>query len=223
MRHTLVVPYASFTNRTFEADEVLAIRSSDGGATFSAPERVAVLQARNVRALRAPALPAAAVDGIGRLYVAWEDCRFSPGCARNDLVLTTSSDGLTWSDPARIPTTPAAGSTQSLIAGLGVDPAAGGATAGLALVYYTLHPDNQTFDVATISSRDGGATWGRPQRLNAESMRIGWIAGTRDGPMVGDYVALSYAQGRAVPVFSLAAQPAADGTFRQAVFARVRG
>ena len=219
---TLVVLYASFTNRTFEEDEMLVIRSSDGGATFSPPTRVATLQAAMVRGLRTLSLPAAGIDEAGRLYAAWQDCRFSSGCTRNDLVLTTSSDGLVWSDPVRIPTIAPATGTQSLIAGLGVDPARGGGTARLALVYYTLRP-NLAFDVATISSNNGGATWGRPQRLNVESMDLRWLAATREGAMVGDYIALSYAQGRAVPVFSLAVKPAPDGTLRQAVFARARG
>jgi hypothetical protein len=216
-----VVVYASFTNKRFEEDEMLAVRSSDGGTTFSAPTQVALLQAVTLRGFRAPSLPATAVDRAGRLYLVWEDCRFSALCTRNDLVLSTSADGVAWSDPVRVPTTAAGSSTHSLVPGIGVDPATAGAAAHVAIVYYTFRPD-LALDVATISSNDGGATWGTSQRLNVEPMDLSWIAETGDGAMVGDYVALSYAGGRAIPIFSLASQPAADGTLRQSIFARKR-
>jgi hypothetical protein len=219
---SLVVVYGSFSTRTFEESEILAIRSRDGGATFSPPTRVAVLQEAQVRGVRTLALPTIGIDGGGRLFAAWQDCRFSSSCARNDLVLTSSADGITWSDPQRIPTTGSGGSVHSLIPGLGVDPATAGATAHLAFVYYTLGTSGR-LDVATISSSDGGSSWGRPQRLDVESMPLNWIAETRDGAMVGDYMALSYANGRAVPVFSLAWHPAAGPSLRQAIFARARG
>jgi len=215
---TLVVVYASLTKKVFEENEVLAARSTDGGVTFSPPTRVATLTASTVRGLRAPSLPAAGIDESGRLYTAWEDCRFSSGCTRNDLVLARSEDGVTWSDPVRIPTTGVGADTDSVVCGLGVDPSA---TGRLALVYYTRHPD-LALDVAMISSIDGGATWATPTRLNAESMDLRWLAEAAGGAMVGDYVALSYVRGRAVPVFSLASAPAPDGTFRQSIFARVR-
>jgi hypothetical protein len=211
---TVVVVYASST-------QVLTLRSTDGGTTFSPPSRVALLQATFVGGLRSPSLPTAGVDGAGRLYAVWHDCRFSSGCGRNDLVLSTSSDGLAWTEPSRIPTT-AAADTQSLLPGLGIDAATSGTTARLAVVYYTLRL-GRALDAFVISSADGGATWGRPERLNAESMSFSWLAGTTAGAMVGDYMALSYAGSRAVPVFALASEPTASGTLRESIFARARG
>lgn len=218
---TLVVVYASFSSRVFEESEVLAVRSTDGGASFSPPARVAVLTTRELREFRSPALPAAGVDAAGRLYAVWEDCRFSSGCARNDLVLSTSTDGTTWSDAVRIPTTFSGSQSHSLVAGLGVDPATGGPTARLAVVYYVLRPDSR-LDVATTSSSDGGGFWSPPTRLDAEPMSLSWIARTNQGAMVGDYVAVAWAGGRPVPVFSLASPPLPAGTLRQSIFARVR-
>jgi hypothetical protein len=78
---------------------------------------------------------------------------------------------------------------------------------------------------ATISGTDradrltGG---GAPERLSAESMRFTWIADGGVGRMLGDYEALSFVGGHAVPVFSIASEPTVDGTFQQAIFARVR-
>ncbi len=47
--------------------------------------------------LRTSPLPSAEIDGDGNVYVAWEDCRFEPKCAANDIVLSTSTDGVSWS------------------------------------------------------------------------------------------------------------------------------
>ena len=225
---TLVVVYASFSNRRFEESDVLAIRSTDGGATFSEPTRVAVLESAGLDELRSPALPSATLDGGGRLFVVWEDCRFSSACSRNDLVLATSGDGLTWSDPTRVPTTAAAAGVHSLVPGLGADPATAAGAARLTLVYYTLpvgcsaRPACAGVDAQTISSADGGVTWSRPQRLDAEPMKLGWIAvDAEEGHMLGDYESVSFVGGRAVAVIALAVAPV-SGRFRQAIYARVR-
>src|SRR6266571_2576475 len=39
----------------------------------------------------------------GTVYVAWEDCRFRKNCTSNDIVFSSSADGVTWSAPARVP------------------------------------------------------------------------------------------------------------------------
>jgi RTX calcium-binding nonapeptide repeat (4 copies) len=215
---TVVVLHVSAASSPLQDDEVLALRSADGGASFSPSARIAAIQSSSVRDLRDPSFPSVGIDSSGRTYAAWHDCRFSSGCSRNDLVLTASDDGVTWSDPVRIPTTAAASGVDSLICGLGADPSAQGR---LALVYYT-RPSNLLLGVATIASSDGGATWTKPQRLSVTPMDLSWLAGTDTGSMVGDYVALSYVRGRPIPVFSLASEPAADGTLRQSIFARVR-
>ena len=226
---TLVVVYASFSNRRFEETDVLAIRSTDGGASFSDPARVADLQASEVVDLRSPPLPSASVDGGGRLYVVWEDCRFTSACSRNDLVLASSDDGITWSAPVRVPTTGATSTTDSLVPGFAADPATAGGTPRLALVYYTqpvdcsVQPTCAGVDALTISSADGGATWSRPQRLDAEPMKLSWIAAdAEEGHMLGDYETVSFVAGRPVPIFALSVAPAAPGRFRQAIYARTR-
>ena len=53
--------------------------------------------------LRIHQLSSAEVDGEGRVYVVWHDCRFRSGCSANDIVMTTSLDGLTWTPVTRIP------------------------------------------------------------------------------------------------------------------------
>ena len=44
--------------------------------------------------MRAISLPSLALDGSGTLYATWGDCRFRAVCAANDLVLSTSTDGV---------------------------------------------------------------------------------------------------------------------------------
>ena len=76
-------------------------------------------------------------------------------------------------------------------------------------------------DVRWVTSADGGATWTSPQRLNAASMPLSWVAETALGRMLGDYVSVSWTSGRPIPVFSLATEPAGE-LFHQAIFATTR-
>ena len=81
-----------------------AYSSTDGGQTWSAVRFVSPIYRHNpAGSLRAMPLPSAEIDASGRVYVVWSDCRFRTNCAANDIVLSTSSDGLTWSSVARIP------------------------------------------------------------------------------------------------------------------------
>src|SRR5205085_9483898 len=86
--------------------------------------------------LRSTPLPSAEMDAAGTVYVVWSDCRFRVNCTANDLVLSKSSDGVTWSMPARIPVDPTTSTIDHFIPGLGVDPGTSGSSAHLGLAYY---------------------------------------------------------------------------------------
>src|SRR5215211_669184 len=188
----LIVPY-------YDETRVASVRSSDGGRSFSAPVTVASTNFRPTLGLRAPPLPSAEIDKDGVVYAVWPDC--GGGCQRNDLVLSSSADGITWSPPRRIPL----GSVgDNVIPGLGVDASA---SRRLALAYYARKPGD-ALDVGFVSSKDGGRRWTSPRRLNAQTMRLGWIA-QAGGAMVGDYISTAFVGGRAVPVFALASPPGA--------------
>jgi len=77
--------------------------STNGGHSWSTTHLVAKINshtsAGNIRS--GGALPSAREDGSGRVYVVWSDCRFEPGCTANDLVLSISDNGTTWTAPAR--------------------------------------------------------------------------------------------------------------------------
>jgi len=198
----VVEPDGTVLNPFFDQDRLALVRSTDGGATWSAAIPIGPARPAPSGDLRAGPLPVADVGTDGTAYVAWSDCRLRPTCTENDIVLSTSRDGgLTWTPPRRIPTGPR--STDYELPGLAVDPAN---PQRVALVCYTLSPTDR-LDVWLVASSDGGATWTPPRRLNAVSFPLVWIAATSGGRMVGDYMSATFAAGRIVPVFVLALKP----------------
>jgi len=212
-----------------DLNEIGVVRSVDGGLTFTGPVRLGRFPEDAFTGVRAPPLVTGDVDARGRVYVAWSDCRFRDDCIGSDIVLARSENGVNWAAPVRVTAGDVLSDVDHFLPGLAVDPASSGATARVALVLHTLPEpegcalgDCPGVDVRLIRSSDGGRTWGRPQILSVERMPIGWIASTGLGRMLGDYVSTSWAGGRPVPVFSLAAAPV-GGSYRQAIFATVRG
>ena len=86
--------------------------------------------------IRSSPLPSAEIDGAGRVFVTWEDCRFRVGCSTNDLVYVTSSDGIHWSAVQRIPIDSVTSTVDHFLPGIGVDKATSGATAHVSVTYY---------------------------------------------------------------------------------------
>jgi hypothetical protein len=76
-------------------------------------------------------------------------------------------------------------------------------------------------DVWLTRSPDGGATWSRPERLDAQPMRLDWLP-RAGGRFFGDYISTSFVGGRAMPVYSLAVTPF-GGKLRQAIMALQAG
>jgi RTX calcium-binding nonapeptide repeat (4 copies) len=217
---TLVVVYTAFTDdRSGAQSEVSATRSTDGGASFSAPVRVAPLSTASIPAIRTFALASAEVDGAGRIYVTWEGCPGAGSCSASRIVMATSVDGVSWT-PAQAVTSGTA-AVDHFLPGIGANPSAAGR---LALVYHSVPDDCANvsgcpgIDVYQTTSRDGGRTWSRQQRLTAEPIALEWIARTRLGLMLADYVSTSFVRGRPVSVFVLAS-PRIGDRFRQATFA----
>ena len=114
--------------------------------------------------LRNPDLPSASIDGAGKVFVVWSDCRFRTSCAANDIVMSSSSDGKTWSAVTRIPIDATTSTVDHFLPGIGVDPTTSGSNAHLTIVYYYYPIANCTastcqLDVGFTTSTDGGATW----------------------------------------------------------------
>lgn len=214
---TVIVPYAS-SNET----GIGAFRSTDGGASWSKPVDVAVVVHHSTSGpIRAGALPSAEMDRSGRVFVAWEDCRYRPGCNANDIVIASSSDGVHWTNPRRVPIDPVASEIDHFVPGLGVDRTTAGSSAHLGLAYHYI-PEQDCgaascrVHVGFVNSLDGGATWSRP-RVLAGPMRPNWLAPTNDGYMTGDYISTSFTGGKPHPVIAIGRQPS-GATLDEAIY-----
>jgi hypothetical protein len=201
---TVIVPFETITGN------ISAFRSTDGGQTWSKASTISRIAFHPVAGdLRTSPLPSAEIDGAGKVYTAWEDCRFRASCSSNDIVFSTSSDGVNWSAVTRVPIDDVTSTVDHFIPGLGVDRATSGSGAHLALTYY-YYPDAACtvttcqLEVGFISSPSGGATWGPPTTPLAGPMSLADIAATSQGPMVGDYISTSFTSaGTAVTVFAV--------------------
>src|SRR5919202_376349 len=213
---TVIVPFESLNGH------IQAFRSADGGASWTHAADVDAIRVHGVDGdLRTSPLPTAEIAGDGTVYVAWEDCRFRARCASNDIVLSHSADGVSWTTPVRVPIDPVTSGADHFIPGLAVDPAPAGAKTELALTYY-FYPDASCgsicrLDVGYVSSPDGGAHWAAATQL-AGPMALSEIALTSQGPMVGDYISTSFAGGRATTVFAVGRQPVTS-EFDEAMYA----
>jgi hypothetical protein len=205
----VVLPSGRVLVAYYDQDDFSVLRSDDGGGTWTAQLGIAPASYRTHRGLRAAPLPTSALSSDGRAYVAWADCSFRPRCASNDIVYTSTVDGVAWTRVTRIPT----GAGDAELPGLDGDPSRPGR---LALAYYVYR--GSSLDVRFVSSSNAGTSWTRPQLLNSRRVPMSGIAPTSLGSMVGDYISTSFAGGRAVPVFVLASPPS-HGKLHEAAFA----
>jgi hypothetical protein len=217
---TLVVVAGQYDNEKALSGSIVAVRSTDGGATFTRVT-VSTLTAYDNDPMRAIALPSVDIDSAGTIYASWHDCRFRPNCTANDIIVASSPDGgLTWTAPTRVAIAPASSATNAFIPGLAADPAHPG---HLVLVYaYDTTTGCKsgacTLGIGFTTSTDGGTTWSAARRLAAQPFSTNWLPRAEGGRMVGDYFSVSYAGNRVVPVFALATSPLA-GRLREAIFA----
>jgi hypothetical protein len=201
---TVIVPIEN----AFETS-LLAFTSTNGGASWNSTITVtAINHHTDAGKIRSGSLPTAEIDGAGKVYVVWSDCRFERRCNANDLVMTTSTDGTSWSAVTRIPIDAVGSGVDHFIPGLAVDKTTSGSSAHLGLAYY-YYPKTKCssstcqLDVGFISSTDGGSTWSSATQL-AGPMTLTWLANTTQGFMVGDYISTSFANGTVHPVFEVA-------------------
>ena len=195
------------------AMDVVASRSADGGATWTGPVLVNTLGAigavdgKTGRPIRAgEVVPSSAVDGSGRVWVAWQDARFSGG-ARDGIALAVSGDGgVTWSAPVQANREPRAQAFR---------PAVGTAGGTVAVTYYDLRydlPQDETHTWATVfraETVDGGVTWAEVPEGGPFDLRTTPDAG---GWFVGDYTGLLPRRAAFEAVFSMGSSPLGPGT-----------
>lgn len=211
---TVVVP--------IETSGESAFTSTNGGASWSGLVTISNVQAHTeAGGLRSRPLPSAAQDGAGTIWTVWQDCRFRSRCASNDLVYSTSTDGVHWSAVTRIPIDATTSTVDHFIPGIGIDPMTSGATAHVAVTYYYYANSNCTSSTCQlfagyISSSNGGSTWNTPVTL-AGPMQLGWLPNSQNGLMVADYVATAFTNGVPHGVFAVAAAKSGT-TFNEAIY-----
>jgi hypothetical protein len=210
---TVVVP--------FEGNGLAAFRSTDGGKTWGRSGRISnITDHVEAGSLRNPNLPSAEIDAAGKIYVVWDDCRFRTSCTSNDIVVSTSVDGTTWTAPSRIPIDAVSSTVDHFIPGIGVDPTTSGSTAHLTIVYYYYPVSScgsscQLF-VGFTTSQDGGQTWTAGKKI-AGPMQLTWLPLSDNGYMVADYISVSYMNGNPFGVFAVAKAPA-GGLLNEAMY-----
>jgi hypothetical protein len=201
---TVIVP--------FEGGGIDVFTSTNGGSTWGKSKAIAGITSHFVAGgIRNPNLPSADIDGTGKVYVVWSDCRFRTGCKENDIVMSTSTDGNTWSAVTRIPIDATTSTVDHFLPGIGADPTTGGGSAHLTLVYYYYPATSCTaatcqLDVGFVTSVDGGVTWTAGVKI-AGPMKLAWLPVSDNGPMVADYIGVSYVNGNPFGVFPVAQAP----------------
>ncbi len=206
---------------------IIAYGSANGGASWSAPVTVADYNSHAIAGgLRDLNLPTAAIDAAGRVFVAFHDCSFRTNCSSNDIVVTSSIDGKTWSKIRRIPIDPVTSGVDHFIPGIEIEPGTSGKTAHIGISYYFYPNANCSASTCQlmegyISSSDGAHTWSAPVTL-AGPIQLNWLANTNQGLMVGDYQSVSFVNGLAHPEFA-GASAKVGSVFNEPMFSPTTG
>ncbi len=184
--------------------------SKDGGKTWG---NVGTISNGNDHAIAGSLravydMPSAEVGSDGTVYVVWWDCSYRKNCSSNDIVISSSTDGKTWSAMSRIPIDPTSSTVDHFLPGIAVDQSTSGNSTHLGLTYYFYPVANCStstckLGVGFVSSTDAGKTWTHAKKL-AGGMNVLWLPNTTLGYMVGDYISTSYMNGKAFGVFAKA-------------------
>ena len=215
---TVIVPYLG--------NNIQAFVSTNGGSSWNKSVTVGSANYHGDGGnLRAEPLPSAEIDGSGKVYVAWANCQFESGCSANDIVLSTSSDGVHWSKTKRVPLDAVGSGVDHFTPGIGVDKTTSGKSAHIGLTYYYYPVSNCSvstcqLDVAYVSSTNGGSTWSSSLQL-AGPMKVTWLANA-GGYMFGDYISTTLTNGKAFPVFIVAFAPSGN-VFNEAAYSITGG
>jgi hypothetical protein len=209
---TLVNAFLQITSISSQPQRWVAVqRSTEKGVSWPEPPivfetagTVGVTDPKNGRLVRTGAIiPGIAADpSSGKLYVVWQDSRFSGGL-RDAIALSTSVDrGRSWTMPIRVSQSPDVAAFTPAVAV--------SATGRVAVTYYDFRPDNPgnpnslLTSYWLVTSEDGGATWEETAVAQGFDMRTAPVA---EGYFVGDYEGLASDGTSFIPFFSAASFP----------------
>ena len=216
---TVIVPISGYAT-----SRMLSFTSTNGGLSWNSTIQVAKITGS--------VLPSAGIDAAGKVYLVWVDCQFEKGCSgkggedliqynvsqgEDDLVMSTSDDGIHWSPVQLIPIDPLGSGIDHIVPGLGVDKHTSGKNTHLALTYYyhtTNCVTNCQYYTGFVSSTDAGTHWTHAIQL-AGPMSLSWLSQGRN--KVGDYISTSFCHGLAFPIFSIASAPE-GGYLKEAIY-----
>ena len=193
----LVQPSGKVIMPIQQASKIVSFASTNGGTSYTGPTTIATLSYHTVAGnFRASPTISAGIDSTGKVYAAWQDCRFITNCTANDIVYSSSADGTTWSAVTRIPIDATTSGVDHFLPGLAVDPNTSGATAKLALTYLYYPNTNCTvdtcqLDVGFVRSSNAGTTWTAKTQV-AGPMTMSRLPKTSQGYMIGDFISTAY-------------------------------
>src|SRR5215207_1236889 len=198
-----------------------ALRSHDGGRSWSAPSRIAATRGISLTdhergtQLRAPSPHFSADGGPRRLvYLAWQSVRSS---ASSRILLSVSRGGRRWSRPGLVSRRARSPFTPDL---------AVGSDGTVGVRFYDLRRDRPGDDALTTDSwfrhsHDHGRHWREARLGRSFDLRTAPVAGgATPGRLLGDYQALAALPGGFATVFARA-RPAARRGPTDIFFARI--
>jgi hypothetical protein len=172
------------------ADAIKVLRP--GAARVTTVSSAVALQPRPTQ-YRANIYPAAGVDANGVLYVAWADGRSTT--TGNDILLSRSTNGMSWSAPARVNTD--SGNADQLMPSLSV-----GKDGAVTVAWLDTRndPSRVNYDVYMARATDGVHFTGN-SRVTAVSSNPNNDPRTQ-GQLIGDYFALAAGDGAVYVVWT---------------------
>lgn len=180
---------------------IAVMRSSDRGATWSAPVYIADLLAvgavdpdSGTPIRDGSIIPTIAAGADSRVYVAWQDARFNGGTHDAIAVARSDDDGRTWGAPVRVNGDPRVAAFTPVVQ---VAP-----DGSVGVLYHDLRNNTALptlpTDVWLARSDDGGTTW---RDLHIDGPFDLTQAPYANGLFLGDYAGLVIVEDRFLPLY----------------------
>jgi len=190
-----------FINRFFNynrTEKYVVLKSTDAGQTWSEPYDIALDKSiyfseprdGGLAVRSGNTLPEAAIDpNTGRLYMVWEDARYTGG-QTSQVLMSTSTNGRVWGKPKVISEAPAFVGQHAFVPAVAVN-----ADGKVAVTYYQFGDVDPFGDSSPTNywvriSSDGGGSFGAPRLITNSPFNM-TTAPDAGGLFLGDYEGLT--------------------------------